>query len=59
VSSYDGETFSHFTEKEGLSSNIVFSILEDANGNLWFGTVGGGVSRYDGETFSIIPKKKD
>jgi ligand-binding sensor domain-containing protein len=58
VSRYDGETFTHFTEKEGLSNNSVWSILEDSKGNLWFGTWGGGVSRYDGETFTIIPKKK-
>jgi ligand-binding sensor domain-containing protein len=45
VSRYDGETFIHFTEKEGLSNNIVRSILEDSSGNLWFSTDGGGVSR--------------
>ncbi|MES2288009.1 MAG: two-component regulator propeller domain-containing protein, partial [Bacteroidota bacterium] len=27
--------------------NSVFSITEDKHGNLWFGTIGGGVSRYD------------
>lgn len=36
-----GGTFTHFTEKEGLSNNGVFSTLEDKNGNLWFGTVNG------------------
>ena len=44
VSVYDGESFTHFTEKEGLSNNNVLSILEDTKGNLWFGTSGGGVS---------------
>jgi len=44
VSKYDGETFIHFTEKEGLSNNRVWSILEDQFGNLWFGTNGGGIS---------------
>ena len=38
VSMYDGETFTHFTQKEGLSNNAVFSILEDSHGNIWFGT---------------------
>lgn len=51
VSMYDGEIFTHFTEKEGLSSSIVRTILEDSQGNLWFGTRGGGVSKYDGESF--------
>ncbi len=52
VSRYNGETFTHFTEKEGLSNNMVFSILEDRKGNLWFGTYGSGVSMYDGNTFT-------
>ena len=41
VSMYNGETFTNFTEKEGLSNNNVRSILEDSHGNLWFGTEGG------------------
>ena len=52
VSMYNGETFTHFTEKEGLSNNIVWSILEDSQGNLWFGTEGGGVNMYNGEAFT-------
>jgi signal transduction histidine kinase len=51
VSRYDGESFVHFTEKEGLNNNSVWSILEDKSGNLWFGTQGGGVSKYNGESF--------
>ena len=38
VSMYNGESFTHFTEKEGLSNRDVLSILEDKSGNLWFGT---------------------
>jgi hypothetical protein len=30
----------------------VHSITEDKSGNLWFGTYGGGVSRYDGKSFT-------
>ncbi len=51
---YDGKEFTQFTEKDGLSSNTVWSIIEDKLGNIWFGT-GNGVSRYDGKTISIIP----
>lgn len=29
------ETFRHFTERDGLPSNIICGILEDAHGNLW------------------------
>ena len=40
ASMYNGKTFMYFTEKEGLSNNEVRSILEDSQGNLWFGTYG-------------------
>ena len=36
---------------EGLSSPVITAIVEDREGHLWFGT-GGGVSRYDGTTFT-------
>jgi len=64
VSKYNGETFTHFTEKEGLSNNAISSILEDSQGNLWFGTVawstteGGGVIKYNGETFTHFTEKE-
>ncbi|MBK6983404.1 MAG: hypothetical protein IPH32_00995 [Bacteroidetes bacterium] len=44
--------FSNFTTKDGLALDaIAYSIL-DKMGNLWFGSHGGGVSRYDGKTFT-------
>jgi len=43
---------SHLGVEEGLLNNTVADILEDRQGNLWFGTRGGGVSRYDGKTFT-------
>ncbi|MEO8759374.1 MAG: two-component regulator propeller domain-containing protein [Bacteroidia bacterium] len=46
------KSFSNFTVKDGLANNTVWSITEDKSGNLWFGTNGGGVSRYDGKSFS-------
>lgn len=52
VSKFDGTSFSHFTEKEGLSNKIVNCIIEDLLGNLWFGTYGGGVNKYNGHTFT-------
>jgi ligand-binding sensor domain-containing protein len=51
---YDGKTFTHFTTKDGLDNNIVYSILEDKAGNIWVGTKTG-LNRYDGKTFSQIP----
>ena len=52
------KSFTHFTEKEGLSNNSVGSILEDKSGNLWFGTNGGGVSKYDGKSFTHFTEKE-
>ncbi|MBI4645529.1 MAG: hypothetical protein HY738_02775 [Bacteroidia bacterium] len=41
----------NFTTSQGLANNIVYSIIEDKTGNIWFGTDGGGVSRFDGGSF--------
>jgi ligand-binding sensor domain-containing protein/signal transduction histidine kinase len=46
------KSFTNFTTVQGLADNRVRSIIEDKTGNLWFGTSGGGVSRYDGKTFT-------
>jgi ligand-binding sensor domain-containing protein len=51
ISKYDGKSFTHFSEKEGLASNFVNTILEDKSGNLWFGTYTG-ISKYDGKRFT-------
>jgi ligand-binding sensor domain-containing protein len=58
VNKYDGKSFTHYTDKEGLSNNIVLSILEDKNGNLWFGTNGGGASKFDGKSFTRYTNKE-
>ncbi len=51
------KSFTHFTEKEGLSNNTVWSILEDKSGNLWFGS-NGGVSKYLGKSFTHFTEKE-
>ncbi|MEM9258235.1 MAG: two-component regulator propeller domain-containing protein [Bacteroidota bacterium] len=48
---YDGQSFTQYTEEDGLTDNHVDQILEDSKGNIWFGTRFGGVSRFDGEQF--------
>jgi ligand-binding sensor domain-containing protein len=52
---YDGKSFKSFTEKDGLSGNMVTRIIEDKNGNLWFG--GDGICRYDGKSFTCVSPK--
>jgi len=46
------ETIVHYTEKDGLCNNVVYDILEDADGNLWLST-NRGLSKFDpaAETF--------
>jgi ligand-binding sensor domain-containing protein/class 3 adenylate cyclase len=42
----------NFTTNDGLAFNAITSSIVDKYGNLWFGTLGGGVSRYDGKSFT-------
>jgi signal transduction histidine kinase/ligand-binding sensor domain-containing protein len=47
--------FSHlstYTTDHGLALDNITSSLLDASGNLWFGTWGGGISRFDGMSFT-------
>lgn len=46
------ESFTHFTERDGLPSNDVFQILEDELGNLWLCT-DRGLARFNIETKSV------
>jgi signal transduction histidine kinase/ligand-binding sensor domain-containing protein/DNA-binding response OmpR family regulator/HPt (histidine-containing phosphotransfer) domain-containing protein len=51
---YDGYTFDVFTrdpdDASSLANDWIWTLHEDADGNLWVGTNGGGLSRYDRET---------
>ncbi|MEY3243055.1 MAG: hypothetical protein RIR11_4494 [Bacteroidota bacterium] len=44
--------FANFTTDDGLALDAIGCSVMDKNGNLWFGTQGGGVSRYDGKSFT-------
>src|SRR5258706_14421939 len=44
--------FQKITTEQGLSSNTVWSMLQDRNGFMWFATAYG-LDRYDGYTFKI------
>jgi ligand-binding sensor domain-containing protein len=56
VSRYDGASWQTFTTNDGLAHNAARAILQDRDGNLWFGTRGG-VSRYDGASWRIFTTK--
>lgn len=46
------QNFSSFNKLQGLQYTNIQSIIEDKSGNLWFGTNGGGVAKYDGQNFT-------
>lgn len=40
----------HYTEKDGLPSNVIYDVFQDCKGYIWFST-DKGVSRFDGSEF--------
>ena len=50
--------FSTYGKPQGLKNSIVCCMAQDKGGNLWFGTYGGGASRYDGKSFANFTDKE-
>lgn len=44
--------FDNYSLEHGLAQSQVQCITQDQRGYLWFGTLGGGVSQFDGRTFT-------
>lgn len=44
-------SFQNYSLEEGLPQSEVFSLIQDQKGNLWLGTNGGGISRFNGKEF--------
>lgn len=44
--------------EQGLSSSYIRCMLQDRNGNIWFGTGGGGACKYDGSDFTHYTEKQ-
>jgi signal transduction histidine kinase/ligand-binding sensor domain-containing protein len=47
------QTFTHYTEKDGLPSDTIGCILADADGTLWLGTLKG-LTRFDPRTETFL-----
>ncbi len=50
---WDGKAWKNYTVKDGLAGNIVYSVVQDKTGAIWFGT-SNGVSRWDGKAFKNV-----
>lgn len=50
---YENKLFTQYTTKDGLSQNNVYTIYEDTNGIIWFGTADG-ITTWDRKSFTKI-----
>ncbi|MEP7324194.1 MAG: two-component regulator propeller domain-containing protein, partial [Saprospiraceae bacterium] len=47
-------SFTNYTTEDGLGNDMVHSAFRDKKDQMWFGTMGGGASRYDGKNFTTF-----
>ena len=52
------QNFSSLGFLQGFKTHVIYCLLQDRHGNLWFGTQGGGATRYDGKSFSHFTEKQ-
>src|SRR4026208_591543 len=50
--------FENYTSEQGLSQNSCYTIAQDADGFMWFGTQDG-LNRYDGKQFKVFLPQKE
>jgi len=53
VSRFDGKVWTNLTTADGLAGDIVFSITQDLNGGMWFGTQHG-ISHYQNGSWQTL-----
>ena len=57
ISRMENGTFTTIDESNGLGHNSCWDITEDTQGNMWFASYGGGVSKFDGKKFTVFTMK--
>jgi ligand-binding sensor domain-containing protein len=50
----DPFTWDSFTVENGLPNNWIYDLFQDSKGNIWVGTWGGGLARFDGKTWTAL-----
>ncbi|OEJ98682.1 hybrid sensor histidine kinase/response regulator [Flavivirga aquatica] len=63
LNKYDGYKFINYVpesnNEESISSNIIYTITGDKKGDLWIGTTGGGLNRFNKKTNKFTRYKHD
>jgi ligand-binding sensor domain-containing protein/DNA-binding CsgD family transcriptional regulator len=54
LSVYNGEYIKNYYVDDGLPAKPIVALLTDKQGNIWCGTMGGGLIRFDGKTFKTF-----
>jgi len=54
---FDGKSFKILKISDGTTAGKIWSIAEDEVGNMWFGSFGSGIFRFDGHSFEQFTKK--
>ncbi|MFQ5335015.1 MAG: two-component regulator propeller domain-containing protein, partial [Flavobacteriales bacterium] len=57
ASRFDGIHFRNYTSSKGLAVNKVNAVFQDSKGQIWFGTLGGGLCYLDNNRFRYISEK--
>jgi ligand-binding sensor domain-containing protein len=54
---FDGKIFKVFKPADGMTGNQIWAIVEDEFGNIWIGSHGEGIFKYDGRNFERFTQK--
>jgi hypothetical protein len=55
---HNPQSFSSFGKLQGLKNELIWDLIEDSSGNLWFATNSEGVSKTMGKVLPILQIKK-
>lgn len=50
--------FRYYSVENGLAQSQVLSLCQDFKGNIWIGTYGGGLNKFDGINFTLFTKSE-